>query len=278
MKNEFLSTYTGILILINVIVFLLSLIFLNIYGETFLKLFAIVPNLFFEGRIWTAFTSMFLHDAGGSIISIHLLANMISLFFVGTFVERLIGKRRFLIIYLVSGIFAAIFYATLSFYFGNSIIGIKLFGSSKMIALGASGAIFGLIGLIAVLTPKNKIYLIAGPLIALILQAILGKVFANYSWMSIIDLLVIVYFIFSIYSIFSFNPKLKKYAFPIEMPFYLLPIFAIVPLVLIGLFVVDLPIGNSAHLGGLIAGMIYGFYLKKKYPRKTKMISHYFSR
>jgi len=277
-KNEFLSTYTGILILINVIVFLLSLIFLNIYGETFLKLFAIVPNLFFEGRIWTAFTSMFLHDAGGSIISIHLLANMISLFFVGTFVERLIGKRRFLIIYLVSGIFAAIFYATLSFYFGNSIIGIKLFGSSKMIALGASGAIFGLIGLIAVLTPKNKIYLIAGPLIALILQAILGKVFANYSWMSIIDLLVIVYFIFSIYSIFSFNPKLKKYAFPIEMPFYLLPIFAIVPLVLIGLFVVDLPIGNSAHLGGLIAGMIYGFYLKKKYPRKTKMISHYFSR
>jgi len=33
-----------------------------------------------------------------------------------------------------------------------------------------------------------------------------------------------------------------------------------------------LPIGNVAHLGGLIIGLGYGFYLKRKYPRKTKMI------
>ena len=39
-----------------------------------------------------------------------------------------------------------------------------------------------------------------------------------------------------------------------------------------------LPIGNIAHLGGLIVGVGYGFFLKKKYPGKTKMISRYFAR
>ena len=56
-----------------------------------------------------------------------------------------------------------------------------------------------------------------------------------------------------------------------------LPIVAIVPLIIVGLFV-SLPIGNTAHLGGLIAGLGYGFYLRKKYPRKTRMISQQFSR
>ena len=39
-----------------------------------------------------------------------------------------------------------------------------------------------------------------------------------------------------------------------------------------------LGIGNTAHLGGLIIGLGYGFYLKKKYPHKTKMISRYFTK
>jgi membrane associated rhomboid family serine protease len=38
----------------------------------------------------------------------------------------------------------------------------------------------------------------------------------------------------------------------------------------------ELPIGNTAHLGGLLLGVAYGIYLKVKYPRKTQMISRYF--
>ncbi|MBT7706335.1 hypothetical protein HN747_02710 [archaeon] len=39
----------------------------------------------------------------------------------------------------------------------------------------------------------------------------------------------------------------------------------------------SIPIGNVAHLGGLLLGVGYGLYLKKQYPRKTKMIARYFS-
>jgi len=60
------------------------------------------------------------------------------------------------------------------------------------------------------------------------------------------------------------------------MKLWVAPIIAIVPLVLIGLFV-DLPIGNSAHIGGLLIGLLYAFYLRKKYKRKTALIVDYFS-
>ena len=39
----------------------------------------------------------------------------------------------------------------------------------------------------------------------------------------------------------------------------------------------DVPIGNTAHFGGLIAGIAYGIYLKKKYGKKTRYISKRFS-
>ena len=39
----------------------------------------------------------------------------------------------------------------------------------------------------------------------------------------------------------------------------------------------DVAIGNTAHLGGLIAGLVYGIYLKNKFPNKLKNISQVFS-
>ncbi|MGC9309428.1 MAG: rhomboid family intramembrane serine protease [Candidatus Nanoarchaeia archaeon] len=272
MRRFLFSSYTAWLILINIIIFVITLILTSIFGQGFLELIAIKPVSIFAGRnLWTIFTSIFMHAGVG-----HLLANMISLFFIGSFVEKLIGRRRYLIFFLIAGIFASIFYASLSMLFGQTDLGARLVGSPEGLALGASGAIFGLLGLLALLTPKNKVYLIAGPLIAIIIGSLISSIFPTQEITSIINLLVTFYFIFSIFAIFSFNPSMRKFALPLEMPFWILPIIAIVPLVIIGLFI-PLPIGNSAHFGGLLAGLIYALYLKRKYPRKTARISRYFS-
>jgi len=39
----------------------------------------------------------------------------------------------------------------------------------------------------------------------------------------------------------------------------------------------NLPIGNTAHFGGLLVGVVYGLYLRKRYPRKTAMLARQFS-
>lgn len=263
---------TNWIILVNLIIFLTIVILGQIYGiEEILNLVGLSANNFFNGSYWTVFTSMFVH-----VELWHLLANMISLFFIGSFVERLIGRKRFFWLYIISGIFAGLFYVFFSYYFGTSIIGAKLFGRPDVIAVGASGAIFCLLGLLAVLTPYSKVYLIAGPIIALILQSIFMGVYPNSSIIPSVDIILTIYIFVSIFSLFSFSPRMMKIALPLKMPFWLLPIVAIIPLVIVGLFV-DLPIGNSAHFGGLLAGLIYGFYLRNRYRQKTDMIRKYFA-
>jgi len=162
-------------------------------------------------NLWTFFTSMFMHAGFG-----HLLVNMISLMFIGNFVEKLIGKKRFLGLYFVGGLFAGVLFVLIAFFTGIDF---------NVYAVGASGAIFALGGLLAVLTPK---------------------------------LPVLVFFVIP------------------------MPMWAAMGVLMFGLWALSvaagLPIGNTAHLGGLIVGLGYGIYLKKKYPRKTKMISQYFAR
>jgi membrane associated rhomboid family serine protease len=79
-----------------------------------------------------------------------------------------------------------------------------------------------------------------------------------------------------IFSIFSFSPSFRRFSMPLEVRMWLLPIVAIVPLVVLGYFF-PLPIGNSAHIGGLLAGLAYGFYLRRRFPQKTMMIRRHFT-
>ncbi len=263
----------NLLILINPLVFILVMVLLPFFGEEkMMGLLALQANAFFSGSLWTVFTSMFMH---GNFA--HLLFNMISLFFIGNFVERIIGRKKFFWFYLISGILAGFFYVLLSYFFGISELGARIFVSPDTFAVGASGAIFALLGLLAVLTPKNRVYLIMGPLIAIIFQALIGQLFPSSRFLPLLDLLITVYFVVSVFAIFSFSSSFRKLALPLEMPFWVLPIIAIVPLVIIGLFV-DLPIGNTAHLGGLLVGLVYASYLKEKYPNKTRHLSVMFSK
>ncbi len=270
-KIKFFSFNTTLLLIIfNVLAFFVLLLIKSFYQniETYL---ALTPGLIIQGKfLWTLVTSMFLHANFP-----HLFFNMMSLFFVGSLVERIIGKKRFLWFYLTAGIFAGIFFALLSGFFGFG-IGERIFGDPSVMGVGASGAIFGLVGILAVLIPRKKIYLIGGPLIAIIIQAIIETLLPGNSFAVVFGFLLNIYIFLSIFTIFSFNPKTKMIALPIELPFWLLPIVAIVPLIILGLFI-NLPIGNTAHLGGFLFGLAYGLYLRKKYRNKTKYLSRYFN-
>ncbi|MEK6914505.1 MAG: rhomboid family intramembrane serine protease [Nanoarchaeota archaeon] len=264
---------TNWLIILNLLVYIL-IVALKITGiseEKLLIIFGLQAQSFFNGAYWTLLTSMFTH-----IWLPHLFFNMISLFFIGNVSEKIIGRKKILWFYIISGLFAGLFYSILSFYFGNTELGAKLFVNSETYSVGASGAIFGIAGLLAILTPKMKVYLIAGPIIALIIQSFIHGIIKESSLLSLLDFLIMVYIFFSIFSMFSFNSRIRNLSIPLAMPFWILPIVAIVPLVVIGLFV-NLPIGNTAHFGGLIAGIVYGKYLKNKYKNKTEIISKKFS-
>jgi len=91
---------------------------------------------------WGFFTAMFLH---GSLL--HLFFNGFALFMFGPFLEQRIGSRRFLELFLASGILGS------AAYYLFVIAGI----TTPLPALGASGAIFGILGALAILTPNLMI-------------------------------------------------------------------------------------------------------------------------
>lgn len=255
------TSLTTQLIIFNILVYIVVLILSAIYGtEKIFNFLALTPALVLSGsHLWTLLTSMFVHAS-----FFHLFANMFSLFFVGMFLEKIIGKKRFFWLYLLSGIVGGVFFVAWAI----------LFGDIAMPGVGASGAIFGLLGVLAVLVPYSKIYMIVGPLILIIVDVLLQGILPV-SVLPTIEIFINILMIVMIISLFSFNSSFRKLSLPVELPMWLLPIVAIVPLTILGFFV-EMPIGNSAHLGGLVAGLIYGFYLRKKFPNKTKRLERYF--
>ncbi|MBS3093659.1 rhomboid family intramembrane serine protease [Candidatus Pacearchaeota archaeon] len=101
-------------------------------------------------EIWRFVTSIFLH---GDIA--HLFYNLFALVFFGIILEKKIGSNRFLLIFLVSGILANVF-------------AINFYDSS----LGASGAIYGIIGALTTILPFMLIFAFGLPM-PLILASIL---------------------------------------------------------------------------------------------------------
>jgi len=171
-----------VLIAVNVALFIVS---------------AIVPELIFILGLnpanvfrspWTVVTSLFIHANLW-----HLIVNMWTLYFFGTYLSRLIGWSRFLIVYFCGGILGSLFFTLLAppFY----------------IAVGASGAIFALGGALAVMRPKLRVFL-----------------------------------------------------FPIPVP---LPLWVAV---IGGFFIISLlpNIAWQAHLGGLVFGLIAGYFFRRR--------------
>jgi membrane associated rhomboid family serine protease len=83
---------------------------------------------------WRALTSVFLHSTG---LIFHILLNMYTLWIFGRLLEPMLGRVRFLALYLISGLAGS--------------VGVVVFAAANAQVLGASGAIFGLMGAFVVI-------------------------------------------------------------------------------------------------------------------------------
>jgi rhomboid protease GluP len=90
-----------------------------------------------EQEYYRLLTSMFLH---GGII--HFLANSYFLHYLGGFTEKILGSKKYLFVYFVSGL-------------GSSIL-VFLLSNSNTVTIGASGALFGILGSLLTLTFTRK--------------------------------------------------------------------------------------------------------------------------
>lgn len=141
---------------------------------------------------WTILTSMFVH-AG----IFHVMFNMLTLFFFGSYMGRLVGEARFLIVYFAGGLMGSAFYILYAFFLG----------STYTMVVGASGAVFALGGALAVMVPRTKVFIFPIPVPIPLWIAIIGG-----------------------FLVISFFPG----------------------------------IAWQAHLGGLLLGLLAGFYFKKQ--------------
>jgi len=125
---------SGIILIICLVIFLLSLVAMQFV----INYLALIPTLLPE-RPWTLITYMFVH-----VTFDHLFWNMLFLFFFGIELERRLGEGRFLGLYLISGVAAAL---------------TQIFFSGYGILLGASGALYGVMGCLAMIAPHMRILL-----------------------------------------------------------------------------------------------------------------------
>jgi membrane associated rhomboid family serine protease len=118
---------TTAILAVNVAAFALDLIVRAAGGRSLLEAGAMVPILVAAGEWWRLLTAMFLH-----VGVLHLALNSFGLYLFGSLVEQTLGTARMVTLYVVTGFFAS----AVSFAFGP--VGVA--------AVGASGAVFGMLG------------------------------------------------------------------------------------------------------------------------------------
>ena len=161
-----------------------------------LQLGSLIPGAVADGQIWRLVSSIFMH-AG----FVHLAFNMLSLYFLGSFVEETFGRMRFIALYVLSGLAGGIAY---------------LYVDGSGSAVGASGAIFGMLGAVFGYSLRR----------------------GTFSWQ---------------------NPVIRQLLILTALNLYL------------GFSIPN--ISNTAHIGGLVGGLAFGFLSAKSIYSQRKMIA-----
>ena len=158
------SKFTPIwfLIGVNLLLFIVTLII-----PTLILFLGLIPAGILD-RPWTIVTSIFLHGSIG-----HILANMITLYFFGRYLCALLGEGKFLLVYFIGGILGNILYILLA--------------PPLSIAIGASGAVFALGGVLAIMRPRLRVLVFPIPVPLPLWAAVIGgfliiSFFPNVAW------------------------------------------------------------------------------------------------
>ena len=131
------------ILIINIAVFLPCFLIPKVQDVIF-GLFSVFPaNTFMSWQIWRLVTYQFLHSG-----VLHILFNMLILYFFGPMLEKMWGTKKFVKFYLICGASGGVLY-TLLVRFGYM-------GSGYLV--GASGAIYGMLAAGAVLFPNMRVY------------------------------------------------------------------------------------------------------------------------
>jgi rhomboid-like protein len=136
---------------VKVIIFLNILVFFGwfvamsdrVYLGFMIENFLVSWNALIEGRPWVLLTSVFSHNS-----FFHLFINMFVLRGFGTVLNKLMGTASFINFYLIAGIAGS---------FMHAVVSLALLGSPELPALGASGAIAGIILLFSLTFPQERL-------------------------------------------------------------------------------------------------------------------------
>ncbi len=172
----------------------------------FTDAFKFIPVIALE-EPWRFITSMFLHDPFGLT---HIFFNGYALFLFGSILETRISRRDYLIIFFGAGLLGGLLYYLMSLTPYAPLCPTGDGGFWPCPALGASGAVYGLLGAVAIMLPNMRIFVMFLPM---------RMRHAAILWFAI-----------SFFGTFSDDGS---------------------------------GIGHAAHLGGLLFGLVYAWYLNR---------------
>lgn len=138
-------TVVSIIIKLNIIVFILWFI-LAPRPEFMLQNFLVSWSAVTSGRFWTLLTSVFSHN-----MLFHLLINMYVFFGFGSAMERVLGSKKFLFFYLMAGLVGSL---------GHCLVSSLILKAPEIPALGASGAVSGVILVFSLMFPREKLLIL----------------------------------------------------------------------------------------------------------------------
>jgi membrane associated rhomboid family serine protease len=154
-----------VIIGVNLVIFIATIISSGQFPNPINARFGLLPAEIAQ-EPWTVVTYMFVHASVP-----HVIFNMLTLYFFGTFTMALVGETAFLVTYFVGGIVGGLFFLAFSL----------LMGTSFVTVVGASGAVYALGGFLMMMRPKTKVMTFPIPVPMPLWVAILvGFVFVSF--------------------------------------------------------------------------------------------------